>query len=204
MVKNPPAKARDARNRVWSLGGKYTLEKEMATHSSILAWRIPWTEEPGGLQSMGSQGMGHDWAHMLQWQTTPVLLPGESQGQRSLVGCRLWGRRVGHDWSDLAAAQPSLLVIATPPPLHEPQPLNTAVRRESLTSQDHWWSRYLGPVSVTTVVRSLCSASHESEMVLMIFFLFLSSFIELYRPRSFIEMSPFQCWLSDHKWFHAI
>ena len=38
-----------------------TLEKEMATHSSILAWRIPWTEEPGGLQSMGSQRIGHDW-----------------------------------------------------------------------------------------------------------------------------------------------
>ena len=37
-----------------------TLEKEMATHSSILAWRIPWTEEPGGLQSMGSQRVGHD------------------------------------------------------------------------------------------------------------------------------------------------
>ena len=36
------------------------LEKEMATHSSILAWRIPWTEEPGGLQSMGSQRVGHD------------------------------------------------------------------------------------------------------------------------------------------------
>ena len=39
-----------------------------------------------------------------KWQPTPVFLPGESQGQRSLVGCRLWGCRVGHDWSDLAAA----------------------------------------------------------------------------------------------------
>ena len=38
----------------------YTVEKEMATHSSILAWRIPWTEDPGGLQSMGSQRAGHD------------------------------------------------------------------------------------------------------------------------------------------------
>ena len=42
------------------LGWEDTLEKEMATHSSILAWRIPWTEEPGGLQSMGSQRVGHD------------------------------------------------------------------------------------------------------------------------------------------------
>ena len=46
--------------QVLSLGGKDPLEEEMATHSSILAWRIPWTEEPGGLQSMGSQRVGHD------------------------------------------------------------------------------------------------------------------------------------------------
>ena len=44
-----------------SLGGEDPLEKEIATHSSILAWRIPWTEEPGGLQSMGLQRVGHDW-----------------------------------------------------------------------------------------------------------------------------------------------
>ena len=45
---------------VRSLGGDDPLEKEMATHSSTLAWKIPWTEEPGGLQSMGSQRVGHD------------------------------------------------------------------------------------------------------------------------------------------------
>ena len=52
MVKNPPANAGDA---VRSLGREDALEKEMATHSSILARTVPWTEEPGGLQSMGSQ-----------------------------------------------------------------------------------------------------------------------------------------------------
>ena len=46
--------------RVRSLGLEDPLEKEMATHSSILAWEIPWTEEPGGLQSMGSQRVGHN------------------------------------------------------------------------------------------------------------------------------------------------
>ena len=46
--------------RVWSLDGEHALEEEMATHSSILACRIPWTEEPGGLQSMGSQRVRHD------------------------------------------------------------------------------------------------------------------------------------------------
>ena len=50
---------------VRSLGWEDPLEKEMATHSSILAWRIPWTEEPGGLQSTGSQRVGHDWATSL-------------------------------------------------------------------------------------------------------------------------------------------
>ena len=52
LVKNLPAKQE---MQVWSLGREDPLEKEMATHSSILAWRIPWIEEPGGLQSMGSQ-----------------------------------------------------------------------------------------------------------------------------------------------------
>ena len=56
-VKNPPAMQK---NEVRSLGREDLLEKEMATHSSILAWRITWTEEPGGLQSMGSQRVGHD------------------------------------------------------------------------------------------------------------------------------------------------
>ena len=46
---------------IWSLGWEYPLEEEMATHSSILAWKIPWTEEPGSLQSIGSQRAGHDW-----------------------------------------------------------------------------------------------------------------------------------------------
>ena len=92
----------------------------MVTHSSILAWSIPWTEEPGGLQFMGLQRVGHDWsdlAHMhsssifnflrkhhtvfhrtvpvyrrRQWHPTPVLLPGKSHGWRSLVGCSPWGR----------------------------------------------------------------------------------------------------------------
>ena len=73
----------------------------MAPHASTLAWKIPWTEEPGGLQSTGSLSVGHDRATSLslftfmhwrrKWQPTPVFLPGESQGWGSLVGCRLWG-----------------------------------------------------------------------------------------------------------------
>ena len=155
--------------QVHSLGREETLEEEMATHSSILAWRIPWTEEPGGLQFTGLQRDRHDWSNLAcstpcgayiklftdthgegdgtplqysclenpmaeepgrlqsmgllrvrhdwetslslftfihwrrKWQPTPVFLPGESQGRRSLVGCRLGSHRVGHDWNDLAA-----------------------------------------------------------------------------------------------------
>ena len=89
-------------------------KKAVAPHPSTLAWKIPWMEEPGGLHSMGSRRVGHDWATSFslftfmhwrsKWQLTPVSLPGESQGWRSLVGCHLWGCTVRHDWSDLAAA----------------------------------------------------------------------------------------------------
>ena len=60
MVKDLPASAGDVKTQVCSLGQEDPLEKEMATHCSILAWEIPWTEEPGGLQSMRSQRVGHD------------------------------------------------------------------------------------------------------------------------------------------------
>ena len=80
------------------------------THSSTLAWKIPWMEEPGRLQSMGSWRVGHNWVTSLslltfmhwrrKWQPTPVFLPGESQKQRSLVGCCLWG----HTESDTTEA----------------------------------------------------------------------------------------------------
>ena len=84
------------------LASMWNGEGAMAPHSSTLAWKIPWMEEPGRLQSMGSLGVGHDWATSFwlftfmhwrrKWQPTPVFLLGESQGQGSLVGCRLWGR----------------------------------------------------------------------------------------------------------------
>ena len=60
MVKNPAANARDIETWVQSLGWEDPLEEDMATHSRILAGRIPWTEEPGGLQSTGSQRVRHD------------------------------------------------------------------------------------------------------------------------------------------------
>ena len=81
----------------------YTNDGEgNGTHSSTLARKIPWMEETGGLPSMGSHRVGHNWMTSLspftfmlwrrKWQPTPVFLPGESQGRGSLVGCHLWGR----------------------------------------------------------------------------------------------------------------
>ena len=99
--------------KIWSLTDSFVWrnfssyiglysETAMAPHSSTPAWKIPWTEEPGRLQSMESLRVGHEWATSLslftfrhwrrKWQPTPVFLPGESQGRGSLVGCRLWGR----------------------------------------------------------------------------------------------------------------
>ena len=65
-VKNLPAMQE---TQVWSLGEADPLEEEMATHSSILAWETPWTEEPGGLQSRGSQRVGHSWSNKQQGPT---------------------------------------------------------------------------------------------------------------------------------------
>ena len=95
----------------------YIREKAMATHSSTLAWQIPWTEEPGRLQSMGSLGIRHDWATSLSIFTFHFhALEREMATQSSVLAWRIPGtgepggllslgsHRVGQDWSDLAAA----------------------------------------------------------------------------------------------------
>ena len=89
------------------MDGSFDKEKAMAPHSSTVAWKMPWMEEPGRLQSMGSPRVRHNWATSLslftfmrwrrKWQPTPVFLPGESL-------LSMGSHRVGHNWSDLAAA----------------------------------------------------------------------------------------------------
>ena len=84
--------------RVWSLGQEDPLEKRMTTHSSILAWEIPWIEEPGGLQSMGSQRVGHagvtniSWLrnqHVQWWERRPNKRPNAAAAAaaKSLQSC---------------------------------------------------------------------------------------------------------------------
>ena len=99
MIKNLPARQEIW---VWSLGWEDPLEKGTATHSSSLAWRIPWTEEPGGLQSMGLHRAGHDWATSLSlthssslaWRIPWIEEPGGLQS----MGLH----RAGHDWVTFA------------------------------------------------------------------------------------------------------
>ena len=73
---------------VVSLGWENPLEKEMANHSTILAWRIPWMEEPGGLESTGSQRVGHDWATSLHFTSnlTPTFISGNHKFVFSVCG----------------------------------------------------------------------------------------------------------------------
>ena len=85
MIKNLPS---IWETWIWSLGQKDPLEKGMATYSSILSWRIPWTEEPGRLQSRGSQRIRHDWA-------TNAFTVYTSHSRPYFPGCVLSGLRLG-------------------------------------------------------------------------------------------------------------
>ena len=88
LVKNPPAMQE---TQAWSLGQEDLLEKEMATPSSILAWRILWTEEPGGLLSMRSQRVRHDWVTNIFLSTNPAcLLAFELWAARSHLSVTDW------------------------------------------------------------------------------------------------------------------
>ena len=72
-VKNPPAMQETRKTQVWSLGQEDPLEKDMAIHSSILAWEFSWTEDPGGLQLTGRRRVGHDWAHSTSFTCMPAM-----------------------------------------------------------------------------------------------------------------------------------
>ena len=102
QVKNPPAMQETQGMWFQSLGQEDTLQEEMATQSSILAWKIPWTEDPSGLQSTESQRVGHDWVTSLSLSSILAWrIPGtEEPGGLPYMGLH----RVRHDWRDLAAA----------------------------------------------------------------------------------------------------
>ena len=116
MVKNWPANAGDNETQVRSPSWEDPLEEGMATHSSILAWRIPWTEEPGGLLSKGLQRVGHDWSDLtfVHAQTKfketksrkafPLPLVAVVDSGMSIRGRHMQGRRPGRNAACFPAA----------------------------------------------------------------------------------------------------
>ena len=111
--------------RVPSLGQEDPLEKAMATHSSTLAWRIPWREEPGRLQSMESQRVGHDWAtslysilklkHFIEGLVCETFLIGEKWEIQAIVS---WHNVVVDAWGGIVAAPLDKACAPRPPGLH--------------------------------------------------------------------------------------
>ena len=122
----------------------------MAPHCSTLAWKIPWTEEPGRLQSMGSLRVGHDWVTSLslftfmhwrrKWQPTPVFLPGESQGRgawcAAIYGVTQSRTRL-KQLSSIVKDQP----IDQTPKSSTPQ-VRASISAIQMCPMDRWWSGY--------------------------------------------------------------
>ena len=142
----------------------------MAPHSSTLAWKIPWTEESGRLQSTGSLRVGHDWATSLslftfmrwrrKWQPTPVFLPGESQGWGSLVGCRLRGQS-RTQLKRLSSS--SNITPSVPPPLQilSNCPSQSFPRLQNASAQGYCQP---APVTWAAALFSFCPLVYPSEM----------------------------------------
>ena len=173
-----------------------TAEKAMAPHSGTLAWEIPWMEEPGRLQSMGSRRVGHDWVNSLslftfthwrrQWQPIPVFLPGESQGQGSLVGYRLWGRRVRHDWSDLAAAGLTGLISLLSKGLSRPSQgllRHRSLKESILQCSALFMVQFSHPYMTTGKTRGLTLLTFVGKAMSLLFNT-LSRFVIAFLPRS--------------------
>ena len=106
VVKNLPVNAGDTRDSGSSLGWKDPLKEEMVTHSSILAWRIPWTEEPGGLQFMGSQRIWHDWVHIHTYADSDRTRNPEFYLLPSITV--MWEGSLSHDLPGLLEAELSM------------------------------------------------------------------------------------------------
>ena len=150
-------------------------EKAMAPHSSTPAWQIPWTEEPGRLQSMGSLRVRHDWATSLslftfmhwrrKWQPTPLFLPGESQETGEPGGLPSMGsHRVGHDWSDLAT-------------------ICISVQFSHWVRSDSLWPHGLHPYMTTGKTIALTRQTFVGQVISLLFNM-LSRLVIAFLPRS--------------------
>ena len=135
----------------------HALEKEMATHSSVLAWRIPGTGEPCGLLSMGLHRVGHDWSDLAAAAAAArSILPGESHGRRSLVGCSPWGREES-DMTERLHFDFSLSCIGK----GNGNPLQYSCL-ENPTDAGAWWAAVSGVAQSRTQLKWLSSSSSSS------------------------------------------
>ena len=148
---------------IQSVGQEDALEEGIATHSSILIWRIPWTEEPSGLQSIRSQRTGHDWSDLWRrhWHPTPVLLPGKSHGRRSLVGCSPWG----HEESDTTEWLHFHLSLSCTREGNG-NPLQCSCL-ENPRDGGAWWAAVYGVAQSHARLKRLSSSSNRSDFALM-------------------------------------
>ena len=147
--------------QVRSLGQEGLLEKEMATHSSTLAWKTPWMKEPGRLQSMGLQRVRHDWTtkRRRQWHPTPVLLPGKPHGWRSLVGCSPWDRW-GSDTTERLHFHFSLSCIGE----GNGNPLQCSCL-ENPRDRGAWWAAIYGVAQSRTRLKRLSSRTTKQQQL---------------------------------------
>ena len=143
----------------------------MAPHSSTLAWKIPWMEEPGRLQSMGPLRVNmterlHFHYHALEKEmaTRSSVLAWRIPGSGGLVGCRLGGRTVGHDWSDFAAAAANISILYL---------ICQQIWKTQQWPQDWKWSVFIliskqGNAKVCSNYRAIALISHASKVMLKI------------------------------------
>ena len=144
----------------------YVLEKAMAPHSSTFVWKIPWTEEPGRLQSMGSWRVKatsfliFTFMHWKRkWQSTLVFLPREFQGRGSLVGCRLWGH-TELDMTEQLHFQFLLSCIGE----GNGNPLQCSWLENSRDGEA-WWAAVYGVAQSRTRLKRLSSGSNSSKLL---------------------------------------
>ena len=173
VVKNLPANAGDIETWVWSLGWEDPLEEEMATHSRIFAWRIPWTEKPGRLQSTGLQRVRSDLAQsifqgLLRTVQTLTFLPPWQPAfptEMGRWGDTIWNSVQAHS-SPQSAAFPargavSLFFSHRPFPSFLPM---TLIRTCSWEVSYLWCRSLWGPVKVTQSCQTLCDPKNYKSM----------------------------------------
>ena len=169
--------------QVWFLAWEDPLEKEMATHSNILAWEIPWTEKSGGLQSMGL------WkSRRRQWHPTPVLLPGKSHGQRSLIGCSPWGRKES-DTTERLHFHFSLSCIGE----GNGNPLQCSCL-ENPRDRGAWWAAVYGVTQSQTRLKQLSSSRTRlsywttTSIILEMFFKMIWNISLMFSPATLLSL----------------